>query len=108
VGLFGPNLTTRPATPGETIQVFGTGFGPTNPPLAQDQLIESPVPLANAGQWQASIGNIGAAVGFAGLTGSGLYQFNITVPNVAAGDQQLVIASGGATTPSGVLVTVQK
>src|ERR1035441_3001671 len=28
-----PGMTTTPAKPGETILLYGTGFGPTNPPL---------------------------------------------------------------------------
>ncbi len=107
-GLFGTDVITRPAAPGETIQIYGTGFGPTNPPLIQDQLIQAPAPLADAANWQARIGNITASIGFAGLTGSGLNQFNVTIPNVADGDQPLIIANGGITTPSGVFVTVQK
>jgi len=107
-GLFGPNVTSRPAAPNETIQVYGTGFGATSPAVVQDQLISSAVPLANASSWQARIGNLSGAVGFAGLTGSGLYQFNVTVPNVADGDQPLVISGGGGSTQSGVFITVQK
>ncbi len=38
-GLFAsaPNLTT-PAKPGETIVLYGTGFGPTNPVVPPGQL----------------------------------------------------------------------
>jgi uncharacterized protein (TIGR03437 family) len=100
-GLLGPTVTTRPAAPNETISIYGNGFGPTNPPLVQDQLIQNPVPLAASG-WQAKIGSVNAGMGFGGLTGSGLYQFNVTVPAVADGDQSLVFANGGATTPAGV------
>jgi uncharacterized protein (TIGR03437 family) len=107
-GLFGTNAITRPAAPGETIQIYGTGFGPTNPPLTQDQLIQAAVPLADAANWQAQIGAASAPIGFAGLTGSGLNQFNVTIPNVADGDQPLVLANGLITTRSGVFVTVQK
>ena len=107
-GLFGSSVVTRPAAPNETIQVYGTGFGPTVPQLVQDQLIQSPAPLANPGGWQVRIGNIAANVGFAGLTSSGLYQFNVTVPSVADGDQLLVIGNGALTTQPGVFITVQK
>ena len=107
-GLFGPTVTTRPAAPNETILIYGTGFGPTSPPSVQDQLIQNPLPLAAASSWQARIGNISASIGFAGLTSSGLYQFNVTVPNVVDGDQPLVVASGGVTTQSGVFISVQK
>jgi uncharacterized protein (TIGR03437 family) len=90
VGLFGPGVTTRPAVPGEVIQIYGTGFGPTNPPLSEEQLIQSPLPLADAPNWQAQIGNLNAVIGFAGLTSSGLDQFNITVPTLV----QISVSSG--------------
>jgi uncharacterized protein (TIGR03437 family) len=38
----------HPAKPGETILVYGTGFGPTNPPLNIGQLVNVPEPLANS------------------------------------------------------------
>lgn len=107
-GLFGPSVPSTPAARGEVIAVYGTGFGPTNPATIQDQLIQAAVPLANASSWQARIGNVTAAIGFAGLTGSGLYQFNITVPTtISAGDQALVITNGSNSTQTGVSITVQ-
>jgi uncharacterized protein (TIGR03437 family) len=107
-GLFGSSVPSTPAARGETIEIYGTGFGPTNPAAVQDQLIQTAFPLANASSWQARIGNVSAAIGFAGLTGSGLYQFNVTVPtNVSTGDQSLVISNGSASTQPGVLITVQ-
>ena len=107
-GLFGPSVPSTPAARGEVIAVYGTGFGPTNPATIQDQLIQAAVPLANASSWQARIGNVTAAIGFAGLTGSGLYQFNITVPTtITAGDQALVITNGSNSTQTGVSITVQ-
>jgi uncharacterized protein (TIGR03437 family) len=107
-GLFGAGVVTRPAVPNETILVYGTGFGPTTPPLVQDELIQNPAPLADASGWQARIANTNAGLGFAGLSSSGLYQFNVTVPNVADGDQPLLIANGGTTSQAGVFITVQK
>lgn len=107
-GLFGSSVVSTPAARGETIEVYGTGFGPTNPPTVQDQLIQTAVPLANASSWQARIGNVSATISYAGLTGSGLYQFNITVPtSVSAGDQTMVISSGSISTQPGVFITVQ-
>jgi uncharacterized protein (TIGR03437 family) len=47
-------------------------------------------------------------VAFAGLTGSGLYQFNVTVPNLANGDAAVVASIGGVATQTGVAVTVQQ
>ncbi len=104
-----PNLlagvVTTPAQPGETIVLYGTGFGPTNPPLPTAQLVTTPEPLASS--VQISIGGVNAAVGFSGLVGPGLYQFNVTVPNLPAGDAAVVAKIGGVSTQTGVAITVQ-
>ena len=67
-----PGVVTSPAAPGEVIQIYGTGFGPTNPPLPTGQLVTTPSMLANS--VQVSIGGVVANVEYAGLTESGLYQ----------------------------------
>src|ERR1017187_8810119 len=41
-GFYGAGVTTRPATPGETIEIYGTGFGPTNPAAPAGQLVLPP------------------------------------------------------------------
>ena len=99
-----PGATTRPAVPGEIISLFGTGFGPTNPITSPAVLVVQPAPLSAVGK--VRIGNVVANVPFAGLVGSGLYQFNVTVPNVPPGDQAVVIEIGGATTQNNAYITV--
>src|ERR1019366_4598308 len=42
-------------------------------------------PTANAVSF--TIGGVPASVQFSGMTGAGLYQFNLVVPNAASGDQ---------------------
>ena len=98
--------TTQPAKPGETILIYGTGFGPTNPPLPSAQLVTTPAVLANSVQF--TIGGVAAPVDYAGLVGAGLYQFNVTVPNVPGGDAAVVAKIGGVQTQTGVLITVQQ
>jgi uncharacterized protein (TIGR03437 family) len=56
------------------------------------------------------IGGQNAIVVFAGLTPgtAGLYQFNVTLPaGLPSGDQALTASIGGATSPTGVFVTMQ-
>jgi uncharacterized protein (TIGR03437 family) len=101
-----PGVTTRPAQPGETILLYGTGFGPTNPPLPTTQVVTTAEPLANS--VQVTIGGTVAAVSFAGLVGSGTYQFNVTVPSLPNGDALVVATIGGVSTQTGVSVTVQQ
>jgi uncharacterized protein (TIGR03437 family) len=98
-------VATQPAKPGETILIFGTGFGPTNPPLPSAQLVTAPAVLANTVQF--TIGGVAAPVVYAGLVEAGLYQFNVTVPNVPDGDAALVAQIGGVQTQTGVLITTQ-
>jgi len=107
-GLFGAAVTTLPAAPGETISIYGTGFGPTDPLVIQDVVLDKAFPLTSASSWRATIGGVSAPISFAGLTGSGLYQFNVTVPSVANGDQTVILTNGSNNTQSGVLITVQK
>jgi len=82
-------VTTQPAKPGETILLYGTGFGPTSPPLPSAQLVTTPAVLANS--VQVTIGGVPVPhVDYAGLVEAGLYQFNVTVPNVPGGDAAVV------------------
>ena len=98
--------TTHPARPGETILIYGTGFGPTNPPIPSAQLVSTPAALANS--VQVMIGGVAAPVAYAGLVEAGLYQFNVTVPSVPNGDAAVVAQMGGVQTQTGVLITVQQ
>jgi uncharacterized protein (TIGR03437 family) len=100
-----PGVVTTPAQPGETIVLYATGFGPTNPPLPTAQLVTTPEPLASS--VQVSIGGVNVPVGFSGLVGPGLYQFNVIVPNLPAGDALVMATIGGISTQSGVSITIQ-
>ena len=101
-----PGADTRPAQPHETIILFGTGFGPTNPPLPASQVVTQAAVLANP--ITVRIGGIAADVAFAGLTGSGLVQFNVTLPDLPDGDAPVVIEIAGVPTQAGVSITVQR
>ena len=101
-----PGAVTTPAQPGETILLYGVGFGPANPPQPSGQLVTTATPLANA--VQVTIGGQTASVAYAGLVGSGLYQFNVTVPNLPSGDAAVVATIGGVSTQTGVSLTVQQ
>ncbi|HYW41903.1 MAG TPA: hypothetical protein VE959_03535 [Bryobacteraceae bacterium] len=101
-----PGAVTTPAKPGETILLYGAGFGPANPPLPSGQLVAMPVPLANP--VQITIGGVAASVVFSGLVEAGLYQFNVTVPNLPDGDAPVVATIGGVPTQAGVSLTIQQ
>ena len=101
-----PGVVTQPARPNEILQLYGTGFGPTTPALPAGQLVTTPAPLPAPPR--ITVGGILAAVEFAGLVGPGLYQFNVTVPNLPSGDAAVLATIGGVTTKTGVSVTVQQ
>lgn len=99
-----PGAST-PAAPGETIQLYGNGFGPTTTavtPGSPEQSGTLPVmPVI-------TIGGAPATVAFAGLISPGLYQFNVVIPaNAAAGDNSITATYAGFSTQAGTLVTVQ-
>jgi uncharacterized protein (TIGR03437 family) len=106
--LIGPTGTAgaTPAAPGETIILYGTGFGVTNPATPPGKLITTALPLAAAPT--VTIGDTSAPVAFAGLTYAGLYQINVTVPaSAASGDVPVVALVGATASPSGAVIAVQ-
>jgi len=98
-----------PAMPGETIVVYGTGFGPTNP--AVDGLVlPSAANLAAAPA--ITIGGGTVTIQFAGRSAAGLDQINVTVPAPPAGstgalDLPISAKAGGFSTQAGLTITVQ-
>jgi uncharacterized protein (TIGR03437 family) len=96
-----------PAKPGETIVVYGTGFGTTQPAISATALVPSPLLLANPQDLRVRIGGLDCAIAFAGLISPGLYQFNVVVPQIADGDQTIVAELRGLLTRADLLLTVQ-
>lgn len=100
-----PGAST-PAQAGEEIVLYGTGFGPTSPSLSIGQLITAPMPSANP--VSVTIGGVQAAVKFAGVVESGLYQINVVVPSgTPSGDQPVVATVGGVQSQADAYITVQ-
>ena len=90
--LIGPaNLikgaTTTPAKAGETIQLFGTGFG------AKPEVIIEGIP---------------ATVTFGGQIAPGLYQINVVIPaGLATGDAEVVAFVGNAQSQAAAFIPIQ-
>ena len=96
-----------PAHVGETIVLFGTGFGATQPPISATALVTTPLPIAHPEEFSLRIGGVDASIAYAGLISPGLYQFNVVVPQVAAGDQPVVTELRGLLSQSPLLLTIQ-
>jgi protocatechuate 3,4-dioxygenase, beta subunit len=97
---------TVPARPGETILLYGTGFGPTSPAYAANQVIPSPAPTTNSVRVQ--IHNQLVPVAFAGLVSPGLYQFNVTVPDLPNGDYPVTAEVAGVRTAKMVKLRIER
>lgn len=94
--------------PGDTVTLYGIGFGPVTPSIAAGQIAGALNAVTNPlkilfGQSEAVAGYKGLGPGFVGL-----YQFNVTVPNVADGDYPVTVDLGGTGTGQTLKITVKK
>ncbi len=104
-GIF-RDATTVAARPGDVAVMFGTGFGPTNPAVPPGQVFQGAAVLSSP--VTIRIGNRNATVLFAGLAGAGLYQFNVTVPDLPDGDHPVAAAIGGVRTQSVARIRIRR
>jgi len=102
-GLY-PALDFRPAKPGDIVVLFGTGFGPVDPPTPTSDLVSRPGQLTS--QVTVRIGGLMAEVQWAGLVSPGLYQLNVVVPDVPDGDQEVIAEIAGFVTQAGACITI--
>jgi len=115
-GLF-PGVVTTPARPGEYISLFGTGFGPTEPPLAAGEIparrypeLQGQVPLAD--ELRLLVGGVEVPSGDISYAGAapccaGLYQFVFKIPTTAGtGNLPVVAVIGDDRTGDGPYITV--
>lgn len=98
-------FSTRPVQAGETVELFGVGFGPTVTPVPAGAAFSGAAPTAGA--VTITIGGVPATVSFSGITAAGLYQFNVVVPGVGSGDQLIQASVAGVQTQGNVFITVQ-
>ncbi len=109
VGPTGTSLgyKTVAAKAGDSLVLFGVGFGPTAPPVAAGNQ-PPPGGAATTNTVSLLMNNKAVVPAFAGLTSAGLYQFNLTVPaGLGTGDVPLQATVGGVTTPPGVVLSLQ-
>jgi uncharacterized protein (TIGR03437 family) len=109
--ILGPTGTalgypTVAAKAGDAVLLFAGGLGTTNPTVQAGQAFSGAAPTTNAVTLQ--INNLSVTPAFAGLSGAGLYQINLTVPaGLGTGDVSLTATVGGAQTPSGAVISLQ-
>lgn len=104
VGLIN-GVTFRTPRPGDRLVIYGVGFGATTPAVPAGQIVTVATDLGSS--FRAQIGSAQATTEFRGLSPNfvGLYQFNIVVPNIQAGDQEIFMEIDGVRTQTGVFLT---
>jgi uncharacterized protein (TIGR03437 family) len=108
VGPTGNSLgyATIAAKAGDILELYGVGLGPTNPGVPAGQSFTGAAPTTNP--VQLKINNVTVPTLFAGLSGTGLYQINVTIPaGLGTGDVPLAAIVGGVQTQAGVVITLQ-
>jgi uncharacterized protein (TIGR03437 family) len=108
IGPTGSSLgyPTVAAKAGDSLLLFGVGFGPTSPVvlagMAYSGAASTTKPVS------VLIDNVGVIPSFAGLSGAGLVQINLVLPaGLGAGDVTLVASVNGVSTQSNVVISVQ-
>lgn len=99
-------VPTQRAVPGNTLMLYGIGFGPTSPSINAGVTVAEANNLSGV---QITIGGQQATVQYAGLVQGflGLYQLNVVVPNVPANDATPVTFSiNGTQVPQTLLLPV--
>jgi len=98
-------FTSQRARPGNTIVLYGVGFGTTSPPIPAGQITQASNMLTAT--FTVSIGGVPAQVTYAGLSpGSvGLYQFNVIVRQIPSSDAAPVVFTLGGVAGTQTLYT---
>jgi uncharacterized protein (TIGR03437 family) len=97
---------TVAAKAGDSVVLFGVGFGPTSPVVLPGQAFSGAASTTKA--VNVLINNVSVVPSFAGLSGAGLYQINLILPaGLGTGDVTLVASVNGAQTQSNVAISLQ-
>jgi uncharacterized protein (TIGR03437 family) len=110
IGPTGNSLgyATVAAKAGDTIELFGVGFGPTSPSFPAGQVVPAGASGTATNQIHLTINGTAMTLGFAGITEAGLFQFNLTLPaGLGTGDVPLAASVGGTQTQAGVVISLQ-
>jgi uncharacterized protein (TIGR03437 family) len=103
-------LTTFPARANDFLFFYANGLGPVDSPVASGEIPAAGTIVRTTTTPVVLLGNTPANVLFSGLTPGypGIYQVNISVPQVPAGDSvPLQLQAGGFTSPNTTSIAVQ-
>ena len=104
-----PGAISRPAKPGDFIQLYATGLGSTDPQPPAGLLFPQPYPIADPSRLQVTLGELPAAISYAGLIAPGLFQLNIRIPEaVPSGNQAVSLSAGGRSSQAGLVLSISR
>ena len=94
------------AKPGDLVTIYALGCGPTNPPTQAGVVAAQASRLALP--FEVRIAGVAATVPFAGIVAGsiGLYQINVTMPNVPAGDHPIELRIDGIANGQSLVIAV--
>jgi uncharacterized protein (TIGR03437 family) len=102
-----PVTADNPALPGESINLFGSGFGITSPAVATNVGAPADEPLARVvNPVSVTVDGNAAVIGYAGLApgGIGLYEVTFTVPpGVNPGSLNVIVSQNGVNSNAALL-----
>ena len=90
-----PLLDGRNLRPNDVASLFATGLGPTACDYPEGEIV--PAASQTRDTPKVSLGGLPATVLYSGLVSLGLYQLKIRIPNVATGEQALIMRIAGIT-----------
>jgi uncharacterized protein (TIGR03437 family) len=99
-------LTSQPASPGDTIILYGVGFGTVTPNTPAGQIVSGQTALTS--KLEISFGGVPSPqISYAGLAPNyvGLYQFDVVVPTVPPGNAVPVTFTLGGVSGTQTLYT---
>ncbi len=97
---------TVAATAGDSVELFGVGFGPTSPAVPAGQAFQGAA--GTVAPVTVYINGTAVAPSFAGLSSAGLYQMNIEIPSgLPTGDVTIQAEVSGSRTQAGTVISLQ-
>jgi len=97
---------TAGAKPGDLVELFGVGFGPSNPAVPAGKPFSGAAPVTQP--ITLYINNVAVTPLFVGVSSAGLYQINLIVPpGLGQGDVPIQAWVGGKATQQNVLFSLE-
>jgi uncharacterized protein (TIGR03437 family) len=101
-----------PAVPGETVVLFASGLGPTNPAAIPDQIPQTAASVTPMSSFSMLINGVAVdpqSILYAGVvpTFAGLFQINVQLPATVTANPQIQIGYAGTLSPTGRVLPVQ-